>query len=541
MKLWQKVFLATVAVFVAAAEIISGFVLFASLKSMVNRETEKAVQTNTSASRNIRYALSRYRITYDYRPGDAAGLESYFTEALQSVEKDAPSISSICIYSAGELFLGDPPPILLENEDFVRKVSSSSDGEKISETLKINRVLSDFPNSNFENSVAASNGDAPLESGDAELGENNTAYVGDMTYTSEVSTLVTERNEKNYIICGSHLTVDFNDYAVFCVTDITSLYDEYTNLFLTAQVFSIVFAVVLASLLIFILTRLMSPLSKINSFLKEFSGGEYGIRLDESGSAEFKELKKNINVVAKSVEENTDRIEEIAESRKRFVDNFAHEMKTPLTSIMGFADIMRIKRTLDDKKRQEYSGLILEEARRMKALSSKLLEIAAADNASLDLEDIPVRRLFEEVYVSVVPILHQNKMKMTVAMSDPELVIRADRELFKSLLYNLIDNAIKASKEGDEIALTCQTVKNRILISVTDKGIGMSGEVIKKVTEPFFMADKARSRSRGGAGLGLSLCSDIAKRHGAVLKIKSEQSKGTTVTVVMRQSREKDR
>ncbi len=541
MKLWQKVFLATVAVFVAAAEIISGFVLFASLKSMVNRETEKAVQTNTSASRNIRYALSRYRITYDYRPGDAAGLESYFTEALQSVEKDAPSISSICIYSAGELFLGDPPPILLENEDFVRRVSSSSDGEKISETLNINRVLSDFPNSNFENGVAASNGAAPLESGDAERGENNTAYVGDMTYTSEVSTLVTERNEKNYIICGSHLTVDFNDYAVFCVTDITSLYDEYTNLFLTAQIFSIVFAVVLASLLIFILTRLMSPLSKINSFLKEFSGGEYGIRLDESGSAEFKELKKNINVVAKSVEENTDRIEEIAESRKRFVDNFAHEMKTPLTSIMGFADIMRIKRTLDDKKRQEYSGLILEEARRMKALSSKLLEIAAADNASLDLEDIPVRRLFEEVYVSVVPILHQNKMKMTVAMSDSELVIRADRELFKSLLYNLIDNAIKASKEGDEIALTCQTVKNRILISVTDKGIGMSGEVIKKVTEPFFMADKARSRSRGGAGLGLSLCSDIAKRHGAVLKIKSEQSKGTTVTVVMRQSREKDR
>ena len=478
MKLWQKVFLITVTVFVAAAEILSFAVLYTSFGGIVNRERERAVQNHGYIAQNLRNTLAYRRLDYGKI---LLSPDEIVTVISGILNEEQPGDTSVYIYNCGDSIGTEEPEILSANEDFVGSVSESSD------------------------------------------------YL----------TLITPHGDSTYLLVGSSFSFGGDDFSLFTVSDITSLYTEYGHLFSVVQMLSVIFAVVLAVILIFIFLRLLSPLKKVNRSLKELAGGNYKVRLDEAGTPEFRELERNINVMAESVDENTERIEAIAESRKNFIDNFAHEMKTPLTSIMGFADIMRIKRTLDDRKRQEYSGLIVEEAKRLKTLSSKLLEIATADSASLDFEDIPVRQLFEEVYTSVVPILHQNKITMSVTWSDATL--RIDKELFKSLLYNLIDNAVKASKEGDEIAMICRVVKNRVFISVSDNGIGMSRDIIKKVTEPFFMADKARSRSRGGVGLGLALCSDIAKRHGAVLKITSAPGRGTTVTVAMRLERGDDK
>lgn len=471
MKLWQKVFLITVTFFIAAAEVLSFVVLYTSFNEIVDRERERAVQNHGYVAQNIRSTLAYRRLD----SGKILLSPDEIVAVIEGIisEKQAGDVS-IYVYSYGESIGGGKSDILDENQEFAADVSSSDD----------------------------------------------------------FLTLITPSGEETYLVVGSPLSFDGDVYTLFTVSDITSLYTEYGHLFQTVQIFSIVFAIVLAAMLIIIFLRLLSPLKKVNSSLKELAGGNYKVRLVEDGSPEFRELKKNINIMAESVDENTEKIEAIAESRKQFIDNFAHEMKTPLTSIMGFADIMRIKRTLDDKKRQEYSGLIVEEAKRLKTLSSKLLELATADSASLDFEDVAVRQLFEEVYTSVIPILLQNKMTMSVTLTDA--TVKIDKELFKSLLYNLIDNAVKASKEGDELNMACRVVKNRALISVSDNGIGMSRDIIKKVTEPFFMADKARSRSRGGVGLGLALCSDIAKRHGAVLKITSKPGEGTTVTVAMR-------
>ena len=111
-------------------------------------------------------------------------------------------------------------------------------------------------------------------------------------------------------------------------------------------------------------------------------------------------------------------------------------------------------------------------------------------------------------------------------------MLSVDKPLFTSLLYNLVDNAAKASQDGQEIALTCRRAPDGVRLAVSDHGIGMSADSIAKVTEPFYMVDKSRSRKAGGAGLGLALCAEIAKRHGAALLIDSQPGEGTTVTIL---------
>ena len=284
------------------------------------------------------------------------------------------------------------------------------------------------------------------------------------------------------------------------------------------------------SLLLFIITVvLLRPINTLNRSLGAIAGGNYASRAPLSGGAEFKEIAGNINIMAEAVEDNVHRLENIAESRKQFTDSFAHEMKTPLTSILCYGDLLRIKRDVSEAERLEYSAVIVEEAKRLKALSSKLLELATTESANLELEKIDLSGLFSEIESAVRPILSARNITLEVKGEGSTLL--GDKDLIRSLVYNLIDNAQKASSEGGEIILSQARTDDKTLITVTDRGIGMTDEVLKRVCEPFYMADKSRSRKAGGAGLGLSLCAEIVRRHGGAISIDSTPGKGTRVEV----------
>ena len=128
-------------------------------------------------------------------------------------------------------------------------------------------------------------------------------------------------------------------------------------------------------------------------------------------------------------------------------------------------------------------------------------------------------------------MLQKNSVSLSCECED--ITISADEELFKSLLYNIIENAVKASAIGQKIDIKAGMSDGNAVIAITDYGIGMSKEDAKKVFEPFYMVDKSRSRKAGGAGLGLALCVKIAQQHNAVLTLDSELGKGTTVYIII--------
>ncbi len=285
---------------------------------------------------------------------------------------------------------------------------------------------------------------------------------------------------------------------------------------------------VISLILSFMTYSCFFPLRKIEKSSREIAAGKYSSRISTT-SGNFGDLFSAFNDMAESVENNVGRLSDIAKSRKSFVDSMAHEMKTPLTSILCMGDLLKLKRDVSEKDRRDYAGVIVEEAKRMKELSAKLLDMATTDSASLSMEPCSTADIVDELAAAVQPICQ--KAGIVLSCQGIDGIISADKELLKSLLGNLLDNAIKASSPGQAIGIRYAPERNMMKIIVADHGIGMKPEDVKHAAEPFYMADKARSRKAGGAGLGLSLCAVIAQKHNATLDIKSELGKGTIVIV----------
>ena len=341
---------------------------------------------------------------------------------------------------------------------------------------------------------------------------------------------ILEEGGTYFILTASEIQLEGRQYGLVVATDITEVYDLRSSQIGYVQWMSIGCALIVACILLIMVFWLLAPLARINHGMRRIARGNYRERLAVRGSGELAELAKTLNSMADAVEKNVEGLERVAEDRKTFIGNLAHEMKTPLTSILGFADILRIKRVVTDKERRDYASVIVEEAKRLRALSGKLMELITVGGAELDLQQVPLREMLQEAAVSLHPLLTEREIHLSCAA--PDVRIHADRELFKSLIYNLVDNAAKASAPGQTVEIVSGYRSGLLYIDVRDRGIGIPEKELKRVMQPFYMVDKVRTRKSGGAGLGLALCVNIARLHHAALSIQSKVGKGTCVTIL---------
>mgnify|MGYP000846317321 FL=1 len=205
-----------------------------------------------------------------------------------------------------------------------------------------------------------------------------------------------------------------------------------------------------------------------------------------------------------------------------------------MTSILGFADILRIKKNVTPDELNEYSSIIVEESKRLKAISGKLMELVSSGDSELELNPVRTDVILNELSIVFEPMMKAKSITLFTHIEP--LIINADADLFKSVIYNFVDNAVKASYEGGKIELTCRSEGEYAVITVRDYGMGIAEEDKKRIFEPFYMADKVRSRKLGGAGLGLALCAEIAKKHNAKIELESELGKGTIISICIKQS-----
>ena len=219
-------------------------------------------------------------------------------------------------------------------------------------------------------------------------------------------------------------------------------------------------------------------------------------------------------------------LEGLASRREDFIASFAHELKTPLTAIIGYADMLRSKE-MTPKTRFTAAGYIFSEGKRLEALSLKLLDIMVLGKQEFEKRRYDAGVLLREVAAVTVPSVSEAGMTLDIRWEKGEIEIEPD--LFKTLLINLVDNARKASKRGQSIELFGKSEEDGYSFYVRDYGTGMKPEELSRITEPFYMVDKSRSRAQNGAGLGLALCKRIAELHGMELQYASEPGAGTTV------------
>ena len=352
----------------------------------------------------------------------------------------------------------------------------------------------------------------------------------DVDNGTALSVIVDIDSIPHFVVC-SEVRIEAVNYTLYTSYDISEIYSIREKELHFAKLAGILCGAALSVVLFLFVWRALKPMRTAIHTIQEAANGNYTLRLPEEGSEEMRVLAHNINHMTASIDEREQKLKEIADSRKRFADSMAHEMKTPLTSILGFADILRIQRTVSDTKRREFADRIVQEAKHLRGLSAKLLQLASTDSTQLDISAVPVAQLFADTAASFKPVLDQRGICLEITHQNT--VLHVDRELFLSLLYNLIDNAVKASNENSTIRLVQSAYEGGVTVSVIDEGIGMKPEALRHATEAFYMEDKVRSRKNGGAGLGLALCENICRKHGARMKISSEYRKGTTVAIYM--------
>ncbi|MCL1877786.1 MAG: HAMP domain-containing histidine kinase [Defluviitaleaceae bacterium] len=322
----------------------------------------------------------------------------------------------------------------------------------------------------------------------------------------------------------------FLDYTLNITQNIGDMRDIQNILLLSAVAFSAGAAVALH----FIRSAIFRPLAIVAKTSRKIAGGNFGERIPVGSNSELDQVAHDFNKMAERIENQIGMLEIEAENKQQFVDNFAHEMRTPLTSIYGFAEYMQ-KARLDEGEIIEISGRIMHKASYLRDIASSLLQLAMLRDYTPEICEISVPQLFEDTTQTIKGELDAAGINFSCKIDAQTL--RGQEDLIKCLLLNLCQNALRATSEnpkvdGDTrfIEMAAKTdASGGIALSVRDNGCGIPRESLAKVTDPFYRVDK--SRNREGAGLGLTLCKKIADTHGAKLRILSEIGIGTTVEI----------
>ncbi|CEK31389.1 two-component sensor histidine kinase [[Clostridium] sordellii] len=245
-------------------------------------------------------------------------------------------------------------------------------------------------------------------------------------------------------------------------------------------------------------------------------------------------LQSSKNVIIGSIiniENITERVR-LENMRSDFVANVTHELKTPLTSISGFVETLRINENIDHKTRDRFLGIIENESDRLKRLIDDILLLSFIENKdTISYEKIDISNLFKEIYELTINYAKSKNIELRYNIENEDIIINSNRDYIKQIFLNLIDNAIKYTPDGGFVETSVHQNDENIFINIKDNGIGISKEDTSRVFERFYRVDKARSRDVGGTGLGLAIVKHIVKSLNGTIDIKSELNVGTEFIV----------
>lgn len=342
-----------------------------------------------------------------------------------------------------------------------------------------------------------------------------------------VYTIINSDNSR-FIVIRNTFDVAGLTFTLSTVTNVDSVYTEAQEMMSQCTWIFVIIIGVGAAFAFMIAIYVSRPVQQLTKVGKAFTEGDYTGRATMFPHDEIGELALVYNEMADTIEDKIEQLELAVKQREDFTAAFAHEMKTPMTSIIGYADTLYQKDLTADEAR-DAAGFILNEGMRLEALSFKLLELITLSNNDFMLEEINMKDFFKDVQETLVPVAQKRGINLRFDTDDA--YCRIEYDLFKTMVLNLADNAMKSGT--DEVAILTHNYGDEYLIAIVDRGRGIPAKELKRVTEAFYMVDKARSRKEHGAGLGLALCAKIADIHGSRLDIRSKEGQGTAIRLTL--------
>ena len=312
-------------------------------------------------------------------------------------------------------------------------------------------------------------------------------------------------------------------YIYFPLAKISELASrEVLLLFVSA----IVFLLIMSFFVYKGIRHIMRPLNELQIAVENMSQGNYEARVPVNSNDEIGKLSSTFNEMAEAIQRED-------EAQKAFLATVSHELRTPISYVKGYSEAIQ-NGIIAEEQKEDTIQLIVREANRMERLTNELLQLARMENeqTEITLYPIPLAETLREVEQLLT---HQAQRKQITLqlMVDETLIVEADEVKLKQIFINIIENAINYSDEQSSIEISATENDGFAHITVRDFGIGIPQEDLPHVTERFYRVNKARSRSDGGSGLGLSIVDQLLKQLRAKIAIESEIEKGTKVSITM--------
>ncbi|MCU5462323.1 HAMP domain-containing histidine kinase [Bacillus cereus] len=270
---------------------------------------------------------------------------------------------------------------------------------------------------------------------------------------------------------------------------------------------------------------LVRPIKKLTKATKRIASGDFNVKLNIKQTSE-------LGTLARSFEEMMHDLQQLEQMRREFVTNVSHEVQSPLTSISGYALVLK-QTELSEYERSRYLDIIIAEAKRMSKMSDSLLKLSLLESQSKQLRLVTLS-LDEQIRRIIVALQPQWSARDIHFELDLQTVkVTADHDLLNQVWTNILRNSIKFSEDAGVINVSIkQDIKN-VKILISDTGIGIHLDDQKRIFERFFKADRSHSRKYDGSGMGLAIVKQIVSLHQGDIRVKSEPGQGTTFIVTL--------
>lgn len=363
-------------------------------------------------------------------------------------------------------------------------------------------------------------------------------------YSDDISEIITlkklgrQGKERYFTFNLSKCSINDEVYYLGFCKDITDIYVTRDSMIKQYQ-FAMLFILLFCGIIIYLLTRyLTKPLEKLSQSANAVAEGNYEIRSNISANDEIGLLSRNIDHMTDQLVDNMNQLQaemerKVLEAKQKedFIAAFSHELKTPLTSIIGYSDMLSSVEMTEEEKAEAYF-YIFHQGKRLQNLSYKLMELVSIEHQNLKLKTIQMHDLEEQLLKVMKFRWKENPSKKIYGRIHLGAgKINGDIDLLLSLFTNFLDNATKAIEQEGFVLMTGEQQPEGYQVKIMDNGCGIPQNEISRITEPFYMVDKSRSRKEGGAGIGLSLCQKIILLHHASFHIKSKVAEGTIIQI----------
>ncbi len=316
--------------------------------------------------------------------------------------------------------------------------------------------------------------------------------------------------------------IETDNGYVFLFTMLRNVNKNY-NLIKDQLIYITVVVIVLAIIISLFLARVISePITKITEKAKVLANGNYNVKFEKNGIKEIDELADTLNYLESEVSK-TD------EYRRDLMANVSHDLKTPLTMIKAYAEMVRDITYKDKKKREENLNVIIEETDRLNSLVGDILALSKLQ-ANSDTLEIETFDLIEEInnVIKRYDIIKDNEGYQIEVISPDKALVRADKNKINQVIYNLVNNAINYTGEDKKVIVKITEEKKEYLVQIIDSGKGIEKDKIEHIWDKYYKDEKNHRRNIVGTGLGLSIVKNILEHHDFKYGVNSEIGKGTT-------------